>query len=398
MYKGLLIADLHIGVLPITQLYEEIKNTIFSLIEKTKYDFIIFLGDYFDHRLQLNEDNSLYSFMIMQEILKRCKKDIKIRMIYGTKSHEWDQYKILSRFSLDYDFHIITTVFEEELFPNMNVLYIPEEYVSDKGEYYNDYFSMDKKYDYIFGHGVIREVMKEASVNINNSSTGKRKKVPVFNTGELFRICKGQTYFGHYHVHTNINNRVFYVGSFSRWQFGEEEEKGIYEIQYNEKKGKYENRFIPNNSCEIFKTICFGYDSKIFKDLDTMEKKLNQIDNMIKNKIFDHVRFEFNIPKECKQGESIIKYLKERYRFKQEVKLEIVNGYIEEKREKERKEKEDILGKYQPLMDKNLNPEDKVSFFVGIEYNRKITPKRVSMYLYKKLEEILTDIESEVIE
>lgn len=391
MYKGLLIADLHIGVMPIQKLYEEIKNTIFQILEKEAYDYIIFLGDYFDHKLVLNEDNSLYSIIIMQEILKRCNKKIKIRMIYGTKSHEWDQYKILSRFSSEYDFRIIYSVEEEELFPDFNVLYLPEEYIHDKSEYYKSYFSIDKKYDYVFGHGIIREVMKEASVSIETQNKGNRKHVPVFTSAELYRICKGQVYFGHYHIHSNINDTIFYVGSFSRWQFGEEEEKGIYSIECNKKR--YKNNFIVNSSADSYKTIGFGYDSKIFKDEKIMEDKLNWIDAMIKDKVFNHVRFEFNIPKDHNHPESMMKNIKERYKFNDKVKVEITNGYIAEKREKEKKELLEDLDKYKPLMDKNLNPEDKISFFISLEYKRNIKPERISLYLYKKLEEILEENE-----
>lgn len=387
MHKGLLIADLHIGVVPCELLYNEIKNTIFPLLEQKKYDYIIFLGDYFDHKFQLNEDNSFYSLKIMQEIVKRCKKDIKIRMVYGTKSHEWDQYKILSTFSSEYDFRIIYQVEEEELFPDMKILYLPEEYVDNKYDYYKDYFDSECKYDYVFGHGVIQEVMKEASLNIENSKDTKRKKVATFTSGELERVCKGNVFFGHYHIHSNIHDKVFYVGSFTRWQFGEEDEKGIYEVSYDGKE--YYQNFIINEPAPTYKTITFGYQNDIFQNTDLLNKKMKWIDQMVKNKVFEHVRFEFNIPKSFEQPEAMIKQLKDKYKYKSNIKLEFRNGYIEEKKDREQKEKQELLDKYEPLLDKSMDVEDKISFFINLEYHQQMDPKKISKYLYNSLEDVL---------
>ena len=119
--------------------------------------------------------------------------------MYGTESHECNQYDILSLLKIYDKIRVIKQVTEEELLPGLNVLYLPEEHILDKKEYYKEFFEEDQKYDYIFGHGIIREAMKEAAVQ-NDTSSDKRKKVPVFSTAEFRRICKGQTYFGHYHV------------------------------------------------------------------------------------------------------------------------------------------------------------------------------------------------------
>ena len=70
--------------------------------------------------------------------------------------------------------------------------------------------------------------MKEAATQIENKSSN-RKSVPVFSTAELRRICKGQVYFGHYHINTDLDD-IYYVGSFTRWQFGEEGRKGFYKV------------------------------------------------------------------------------------------------------------------------------------------------------------------------
>ena len=173
-YVGMIVADLHIGAINPSIQYNEFKSIFLDRIEDIKPDYIIFLGDYFDHKASLNDELSYYSFYIFDELISRIKENnlsTKIRFVYGTESHEWDQYNIINIANKrGLDVSIIHTVTEEELFPDFNILYIPEEHIYNKSEYYKDYLNNTKKYDYIFGHGIIREVMKEAAIS-NESST-----------------------------------------------------------------------------------------------------------------------------------------------------------------------------------------------------------------------------------
>lgn len=392
-YNGYIISDIHIGVKNIEKLYDEFTSIFINTLKNDKkhIDFIVICGDYFDHKLFLNEKESSYAYTMMNDIIDSVDSDTKIRLVYGTESHECNQYSIISKLSdiKNVDMKVIKYVEEEELLPNLNVLYLPEEHILDKSEYYKDYFSNTKKYDYIFGHGIIREGMKVAATKAENN-TQKRKKVPVFSTAEFRAICKGETYFGHYHVNTDMDG-VYYVGSFSRWQFGEEDAKGFYHVKCNIKddKTEYENEFIENTMCDIYKTISFGYQNKIYKDTPTLDGELSKIDKLMKDNIFDHVRFEFNIPEECENPESIINYIKERYKFNDKVKTEIVHGYIETKRQQEKEEIKKENDKYSFIFDKGMKLEEKTSYFIGIEYNREIPVNRISRYLYKPLNEIL---------
>lgn len=393
--KGLLIADLHIGCMNAERQYDEIQSIIFPKIKSVKPDFIIFLGDFFDHKASLNDALSYYSFLVFTKIISICEElnlQTKIRFIYGTESHEWNQYHIIETMKTSLDVKVIRYCEEEELYPDLHVLYIPEEHIYDKGEYYKEYLTQPKKYDYIFGHGVIREVMKEAAITSDNQ-TSNRKKVPVFSTGELMYACKGQTYFGHYHIHSNMDDEVFYVGSFNRWCFGEEEDKGIYLVE--KRDDEYYNKFIINDMSEIYKTISFGYDNIIFKDNEALTKKLDQIDDMIKNKIFDYVRFEFNIPSDAFNPEFIMNVIKERYRFNDNIKTNIVHGYVEEKKKKDKEEIEQWNIENAPIFNKDLHIEDKVSYFIGMEFKREIKPDRVNLYLTHELSEILKEMEDE---
>ena len=246
--KGLVLADLHIGAYSSTQTRKEFLF-LKDFMKDKYYSFIIIAGDYFDKKLYSNEEYVVIANELFLFLLSRCDK---LRMVAGTKSHDNEQYKIFSQYEnrsiaelldKEIDFRVINTFEEEELFDELKVLYLPEEYIYDKKEYYKDILNKENEYDYVFGHGVIQEAMTNA-VRATKKDSSKRKKAPVFNTMELSRICKGQVYFGHYHINTNINNKVFYVGSYSRYKFGEEEAKGFYEISTD--GNHYINRFIEN--------------------------------------------------------------------------------------------------------------------------------------------------------
>ena len=60
-------------------------------------------------------------------------------MVYGTESHESDQYGILDIYKMakDLDFDVIYKVTEETI-GDMNILYLPEEYMEDKSKYYEE--------------------------------------------------------------------------------------------------------------------------------------------------------------------------------------------------------------------------------------------------------------------
>lgn len=387
--KGLIFADLHIGAMNLAQQYREIENVLFASIKKYKPDFIISLGDFFDHKASLNDSLSYYSFLVFTKIISICEEigiNPKIRFVYGTESHEWKQYKIIETAKTNLDIKVIHYCEEEELFPDFNVLYIPEEHIYSKSEYYEKYLSNTKRYDYIFGHGVIREVMKEAALS-SDKDESKRKKVPVFSTGELMYACKGQTYFGHYHINTNMNDEVIYCGSLNRWIFGEEDPKGMYYIE--KKDDEYDNEFIENEYAEIYKTIYFGYDSKIFKDMSLLNNKLSQIEDMIKDGVINKVRFEFNIPPDIDNPEYIIKVINDKYKFNQNVKINIVNGYIDEKRKKDKEELDQWNIENAPLLDPNKSIEEKVSYFISVEYKRDINPEKIKIYLNSPLSKII---------
>lgn len=380
---GMVLADLHIGALPLEQTYKEI-DYLKDSIKDFHFDFIVLAGDYFDKKIYSGEEYIVIANDLFLYLLEHCNK---LRAIAGTKSHDNKQYSIFRMYERNQkdiigsdaiDYRLIETVEEEELFPGLQVLYIPEEYVYDKEEYYKEYFKKEKYYDYVFGHGIIAEGMTNAVRN-QKKEKAHRRKPPIFKTAELEDICKGQTYFGHYHTNTNIHDAVFYVGSWSRDKFGEEEPKGFYKIFI--KDDGYDNEFVPNMVTEQYTTISFAYNHKIFREDVDLVKEFKEIQKKKEDMGIENLRLLFNIPVDYPNGEFFIGLANDTFGNIPGYKVEISNGYIEMKRQANKEKFREVKEKFHYVFDENAKIEDVLSNFTKAKQNREIPPEKVKEYM-----------------
>ena len=146
--NGVCIADLHINAIPIENLNKELPLFINTLDKMENLDIIVFCGDLFDEKIYLNNDWVDLIMRFINTVVKIAKKKKSvIRMVYGTESHESDQYGIFDIYKMDpeIDFDVIYSVTEETI-KGCNILYLPEEYMTDKREYYKEYFSKEKAF------------------------------------------------------------------------------------------------------------------------------------------------------------------------------------------------------------------------------------------------------------
>ena len=394
--RGIVIADEHFGVIDADKLYEEHNRVILDYLRTLdKLDIIFIAGDFFDHILYLNESHANKACLFMDELVYYARKlRAKIRIVYGTESHECNQYNIFFNrfFHNDVDLRVINTAEEEELFDDFWVLYLPEEYIYNKTEFYRDFFTGEKKYNYIIGHGVIQELMDTASYHMKRTSkTSNRAKVPIFTSTELMDNCKGEVYFGHYHVHSSISDKVFYVGSFTRWMFGEEESKGFYFIRYE--NGKYSHEFIENTYADKYTTFKYGYENEIFQSKERMEQEWKKIESMIQKKLLDHVRLILNVPENYPEAESLLTVLSERFKNHPHIKIKVVNGYVDKARKVNKSYLEETVKKYSFIFDKNMPIEEQTHQFILTKFDQNIPSDRIDWHL--KTTNVLEEINRE---
>lgn len=377
--NGLFIADIHIGAMSIDQTKIEI-NFLKEYIENKYFDYIIIGGDFWDRKIYTYEEYIRIGMNLMLTMLDHCDK---LRIVHGTKSHDNNQFNIFEPFLEKYDFKIIYTVEEEELFDGVNVLYIPEEYVYSKNEYYHDFF--ERKYSYVFGHGVISEAMSNA-IKSMKKDTQTRKKAPVFTCGELSSICDYATYFGHYHIHTDVNEKVFYSGSYSRYEFGQEEPKGFFEIHY--KNGISSHEMIINESTRNYITILFGYNHSIFNPETDLLDELKKIKKKKEISGTDKLRLKFNIPEDYENSEYFIKLVNNVFQSDDDIKVEITNGYIANKKAVSKEKFKEVKERFGYIFEDNA-VEEKLRLFIKEKYNKDISIEKMKKYINGNALELL---------
>lgn len=360
LYKLLVIGDIHFGYYPAELLYKEFKLVINNITKDI--DVVFIAGDYFDTKLSLSSKHSIYAIKTFCDILDKCEQtNTKLRMIRGTASHDPENQLVnLSSIakSSKVDFKLYLTVGEEELFPDFNVLYVPEEYMENKDEYYKEFFN--KKYQCIIGHGMFEET------NYVTNKTLNMKKYPVFNSAFIEKICDGPIIFGHIHKSQKIRNRIMYTGSFTRSRYGEEEDKGFIISTYETENNSTDFKFIVNDKATKFDTVSILDTSEIFSLL--LNEQIQFIKEMISTYKKDKLRIKINIPKNYDNTKVFIDSVTTVFGNMENVNIVIMDNTKEETKQKTKEIVDKLMLKYNFIFDKSISYEEKIQQFI---YNKK---------------------------
>lgn len=371
------ISDIHFGAMDGEQLYREMKNEFIGTLKKLPVLDVIFIqGDLTHYELGLNSRHAYYMLKTFEKIVKFAKKrNVAIRVIKGTKSHDHDQLDVLTTFSNEVDIKVIRTVQVEE-FNGAKILYIPEEYMKDPDSYYAEYF--DDTYDYIIGHGM----MEEESFHNNNNQL-HLSDAPVFNTKQLSSIghviC-----FGHIH-NAHVWNDVYYTGSFSRWQFGEEEPKGFLISLFDKETKKKVILPIINKMARKYS------DFIIDKYVETLDVEL--IIDLIESRYIDNKIYKMRvIVNEKKDSEYMgkVAIIQNHFTYNRLIEIVIKNSKL-------KADEEDEIGleieeKYKYLFDDNLNPTQKISLFIKNEKGYELSPEKVEELINTDILKLLENL------
>ena len=382
MYHIAHIADVHIGAMKSQKEEEQLKIQFIDKLKAIpKLDLIIIAGDLFHTKILINSGHFKVFTNFFKDLANVAKeKNAKIRIIKGTESHDYRQLEyikpIVDEFSVDCK--IFHTVGKEIIDEKLNVLYIPEEYMEDKDEFYKEF--MNDTYDLIVFHGVVTETCFQAK---NQESAITMSKAPVLDTKKLMEICHGPILAGHIHTRTNIKEAIFYSGSFFRWCFGEEEKKGFYIHSYNEEDYSYTNEFIENEMADKYKTIAMSLG-------DTDKEVPLIVDEMVQTFLAleeENVKYRliYNIPETYDKPELLTKTLTEFFGKRENVKLIIRNNAKILDKVKNDEKIKILRGKYAKVLDRNATLEEKIQAFIKIKYGKDIELNRIIDYLYKPI-------------
>jgi len=253
--KYLVLSDIHLGHSKnnTSDIIENLKN--YFLVNHNKFknlDMIVLAGDIFHKLLVTNSRQYLDTVSWLSWLLLYCSKhNIKLRILEGTPSHDWQQAKIidtiLKEMILDIDYKYIDTLHIEIMDDyGISILYVPDEWKHHASDTLKDVKELMKsnnleQVDIAIMHG---QFHYQIPMVVLDSSHDEK---------EYLRLVKYFISIGHIHTHS-VFSRIIAQGSFDRLAHNEEEKKGGVLITLDPTLGnKYE--FIENKKSKIFKTI-----------------------------------------------------------------------------------------------------------------------------------------------
>ena len=277
-YNILAIADIHWGAMDPDEMYDNLQYFLDFIRMKGDIDLVVICGDYFDYRLTLNSKAALKSLRWFDELYNTCKENgvKKLRAIKGTKEHDNDQWEAIHPRETGEFFKKFYTCTSEETLPGLKCIYCPDETINLK-EYEELYLKeMMTRHDIGFFHGNFDTQLPKMIIDQNLEAN-----IPsiIYFKDHWSKVIDGPLVSGHWHVFTDLDPLI-YIGSYDRWAFGEEDDKGFLFIQYDTNDHSYYWKHIENpfarkyNTIIVDNTLCVTPDdfANLTQDIQELKK------------------------------------------------------------------------------------------------------------------------------
>ncbi|MNP98179.1 hypothetical protein D3C85_107920 [compost metagenome] len=249
--------------------------------ETGELDMIIIAGDLFDRLIYYPDPNISLIRRWMFLFLNMCKRrDIVVRILEGTPSHDWKQSmhfiseNEVAEIGCDVKWVESLSIEYIERF-GINVLYVPDEWKHETDDVWKDVCKeMSEKglaqVDFTVLHGAF------------NYQLPSHVPVPTHIPERYMEITKYFVFGGHIHKRSQYGN-ILAAGSFDRLTHGEEEDKGHYRVAVDRDNVNHEIRFVVNEGAKLYKSVdCTGL---------SLEDALSKVDAMVDTLPIDsHVR------------------------------------------------------------------------------------------------------------
>lgn len=258
-------SDIHLGhrKTPTEHIAKSFRKCILN--SKHKDSKVIFIsGDLFDRLLETNSRDILIILELMDQLLNFCyQHNIKLRVLEGTPSHDWNQPQLLPKLNdmrtenkVDLKYFKVLDI-EHLVEENKYVLYIPDEWV-------NCHEELERQIEEKLKHHAISQVdIAIMHGQFQYQFAGIPYTGFYFQENYFLNLVKGFIHVGHYHNYSSFD-RIIANGSLERLAHRQEEDKGYVVV----KNDSYE--FIVNPDAYIYKTIAV-----------TKRSTLNSLDKQI---------------------------------------------------------------------------------------------------------------------
>ncbi len=376
----LVLADFHWDALDAVKQYDE-TAWVLSFIEKVPHlDLVVIAGDYFDAKMLLNSKASIYSIKWMCQLIQICnKRNIKIRIVRGTISHDNNQLNAFDSYDDGDNFRIIRECTAEETLPGFNCLYCPDETIPT-----NDY--MDKyagilyghQYDAMFFHGSFDVVVPNIAIQESESSGFNNV---IFKYNFFKNICRVMI-GGHWHD-GDQNEHMYYTRSLNRWRFNEDNPKGFIYVTYDTDDKTYNLQRIENPFTEKYRTL--HVNTRIFKSIEEYEGVIEDTHVMLSDDPTCHVRIKITVDDEKPINENGINALKHKFMNEKRVKIELKNALKDKKKKEDRRKNELIKSEFAFVQDRSKTPSEIIQEFILHQKGRAIPIDVIDKFILKYL-------------
>lgn len=352
IYKFLAIADIHWGAMDSQLTYDNLQYILeFISSMKDEIDFVVICGDYFDYRIQLNSKTALLAVRWMEELLSVCREANvkKVRILKGTQEHDNDQLEIFRPTYEDGSgfFKIFNKTTVEDLFENLRVVYAPDEtlnLVDYERTYWDRYIP---NADLMFFHGNLDSVLP--SIEYNRIQSHHLPNM-IYEYNKFSRLVKGPLIGGHWHIGQDSDD-AYYVGSYDRWKFGEEEPKGFIYGAYNTETSEYYIHRVENPYARIYKTLIIeDNDCQTPNDFAKLIERLRQMtheDPEMK------LRVVYIISKADDDIKALVNVFQQQFSSSKQVKVDIKDLVKKEEKVSKKKAVEIESSKYEYIFNTN---------------------------------------------
>ncbi len=219
-------------------------------------DAIFIGGDLFDRLLNLKDPAVIWIKAWANRFLRMCKKrDILVRVLEGTGSHDWGQNWILpsenENSQIGADLKYFTTLsieYIERL--GRSVLWVPDDLHPETDDTWTEVVQLLQEHnlqhvDLAVVHGAFTHQLPPV-VN-----------APMHRPERYLSIVRDYVFGAHIHK-ASVHERILCNGSFDRIAHGEEEPKGHWRVTLDRKNGN-QAQFIENKNAKAYITIdCTG--------------------------------------------------------------------------------------------------------------------------------------------
>lgn len=256
----LVISDIHFGNGRVSAIrtYERLQQQLYPRIESAK--LLIICGDTFDTLLNMNSDAGLYVAKFIDDIIVLCQQhNVYLRVVRGTFSHDRHQnrfFTVKNRGELKLNDKPLVRVLDRiniEHFDdlNLNVMYVPDDQPhKDMNQAVIDVINANhlSSVDLLCSHGYYEHLLPLGIPHIPHNTLTYSK---------LKKYVSGMMVNGHVHKADVFENKVISLGSFERFEFGNEQPVGMWclHVKTENKKRVWTYEFLENKHSLIFKTF-----------------------------------------------------------------------------------------------------------------------------------------------